>query len=303
MATENAPQETAPPEEAPAEDTPVEEAPVEDALSRYVREHAERALQGLEEIGRAVTGKADDEPAVETVHDLRTSLRRLRATLRSLPESFTAPLPAPEVTDGDLRFVARALSGLRDTDVLTEQLLAQLGSLPVAPAQEMAREELAAALAARRRTALAPVAECRGDPRWGRVVGRLGAWQQASPPLARPDPLHLLESARDDVRARLSAAGGDLHALHSARKAAKRWRYAAEMLLPAESAARDHYELATGVHETLGRLQDAVVARGFLEELSRSGALTAGTRDALLQLRGRARRTIEEITAEAPHLL
>jgi len=276
---------------------------IEDTLSQYVREHAERAVLGLRAIERAEAGDLDQVLTVETVHDLRTSLRRLRATLRSFPGSPDPPHAAPAPSDGDLQFVARALSELRDTDVLSEQLRAQISSLPPSSAQGPVREVLASALAARRRTALAQVAERRGDQRWGRVADRLDSWQQVPPRLADPQLLRLLESAREEVRARLLAAGEDLHALHSARKAAKRWRYAAEMLLPVASAAAEHYEQATGIHESLGRLQDAVVATEFLEEVTRSGDLADGTARTLALLARRAQRTIQEITAEAPRLL
>lgn len=275
----------------------------EDALSLYVREHAERAVLGLRAIERAEAGDLDQVLTVETVHDLRTSLRRLRAMLRSVPGSPAPPRAAPVTTDDDLRFVARALSALRDTDVLTEQLLSQLEALSFSPAQGPVCEDLVSALAARRRTALTHVAERRGNQRWGRAADRLDSWQQMPPRLAVPQPLCLLDSAREDVRARLLAAGGDLHALHSARKAAKRWRYAAEMLLPAEPAASEHYDQATGIHERLGRLQDAVVAREFLETMQRSGDLADGTARAVRLLARRAQRTIQEITAAAPHLL
>src|SRR5699024_1868063 len=100
--------------------------PTDASLPPSVRQPAERALLGRarleyspgEAIQRGMTG--------EVVHATRTSLRRRRAVLRTFPESFPVPGPA----DDDLRFVARALSDVRDTDVLSQALLGEADALP-----------------------------------------------------------------------------------------------------------------------------------------------------------------------------
>lgn len=291
------------PEHAPGR-SPVESAPIsEDALSVFIHEHADRALQGLLAIESATEQGLDRELTAPVVHDIRTSLRRLRAALRTFPDSFTPSTGVPGSADHDLRFVARTFGELRDTDVLTEGLLEQVEALPPSTVLGSVREELTDALTARRRIAIVHVAGRHGRARWRRALDQLRSWHQDPPRLVAPDPLHRLETVRDEVRERLRTAGGDPHALHWVRKAAKRWRYAAELLLPLEPAAAAHYERATGVHVRLGQLQDAVVAAGFLDELARSSDLSGPTATTIELLRRQAEQQIADIAAQAPQLL
>ena len=66
----------------------------DDALSAYVRQHAEQALLGLARFEYSTGEAIQREMTVEVVHATRTSLRRLRAVLRTFPESFPVPGPA-----------------------------------------------------------------------------------------------------------------------------------------------------------------------------------------------------------------
>jgi CHAD domain-containing protein len=270
-----------------------------DALAAYVHEHAGLALPALRGVEPADADALEDLLTVEAVHGTRTSLRRLRAALRIFAESFRAP---PE-TDGDLRFVARALSDVRDTDVLGEHLLEEIDALPASLVIGPVREELREALADRRRTALANVGRRSEDPRWGRALTQVADWQREPPRLLEQRPLALLESAREEVRRLLQDAHGDLPALHAARKAAKRWRYAAELLEPVEPGATAHYEAATEVHVRLGELQDAVVAREFLLEHARTGEPVSRSGFTLGVLHERAGARIESLVVRAPQLL
>ena len=270
----------------------------DDALTAYVRRHAATALEHLV----CFEGAADADLAavmtVEAVHEVRTSLRRLRAA-----QLLLAPqVPLPVTVEGDLRFTARALSAVRDTDVLAETLLAEAEDLPAEPVRAAAREELSAALAARREDGVAQVRRSRSDPRWQRTLDLLRAWRERPPAEAVGRPLHVLAVARREVLGRLRSAGGDPAALHSARKAAKRWRYASELLLPAEPGAVSHFEAATMIHVRLGALQDAVVAEGFLHELAGNGdsARRGSAADLLLE---HARHRLDGELAGAAELL
>lgn len=275
----------------------------DDALSAYVREHAERARRGLLRIEGAGDGELERELTVEVVHETRTSLRRLRAILATFPESFAQLGIVPAQADRDLRFVARTLSELRDTDVLGQGLLEQVEALPASWVLGPVQEDLAAALARRRGAAVAHVSTRHGSARWRDAADQLGSWQQDPPRLLEQEPLHLLEGARSEVRARLHAAGGDPHALHSARKAAKRWRYAAELLLPGEPGAAAHHEAATTVHLVLGQMQDAVVAMDFLLEHAGMGRRSGHNAFTTGILHQRAQQQVQDIAAQAPHLL
>lgn len=271
----------------------------DDALSAYVRHHAEQALRGLARFEYDSGDSLQRRMTVEVVHGTRTSLRRLRATLRTFEESFSVPAS----TDEDLRFVARALSDVRDTDVLSQTLAEELDALPESLVIGPVREDVEEALAARRRAAVEVVDRCRTGKQWGRAVQQLGAWQQRPPRMAEQQPLRPLKRAREQVRRRTREAAGDPHALHSARKAAKRWRYGAELLVPVEAKAAKHFEPATALHVLLGEVQDAVVATQFLREHARLGNRSGHNGFTTGVLHQRAQQRIDDAAARAPGLV
>ncbi|MGO1227610.1 MAG: CHAD domain-containing protein [Brachybacterium sp.] len=252
-----------------------------DPLTAYLSLHTTRAIEGVRHL--------DAAPTVEMVHDTRTSLRRLRATVRTFPQSF----PDLVADDADLQWVALGFGAVRDADVLAELLLPLAESLSAtdadarsagAPSSE--QHALAAALTSARERALTDLRAHAEDARWARAVGQLEQWSAAPPSLAMPATEDTLRRARDTVRHRLSAAGGQPDALHSARKAAKRWRYAAELLAPVEPAAQAHLEEAQQVQDVLGELQDTVIGTEFLDGLQSPGRASSTTlvgrlRDAL----------------------
>ncbi|MDN6400894.1 MAG: CHAD domain-containing protein, partial [Brachybacterium sp.] len=231
-----------------------------DPLADHLRQHADRARSGLAAL--------EQEAEVEVVHDTRTSLRRVRATMRTFAGSFAAA----ETVDEDLRFVAVALGAVRDADVLAEALLPDLEAMPEELVPGPARGDLHDALAARRRDALESVGRARMAPPWNRAVAQLTAWRDAPPVLAPQDHARTLMKARRRVRRRIQNSGGDPFSLHSARKASKRWRYAAELLVEVEPVAGMHLERAMEVQRVLGQVQDAVVALEFLREHADLGA-------------------------------
>ena len=281
----------------------------DDALSCYLHLHTTTALQGLslvpadataDESGAAEARKELDRLlGVETVHGVRTSLRRVRAALLLID-----PVPpVPALLDDDLRGVSRALSEVRDAAVLTASLLAEIDGLPAQHVHGTVRADLLEALAVKRRDGLDVVRRSRGEPSWQRALEQLEAWRHRPPRLTAGPPLLLLDQARAEVRRRLRDADGDHRGLHAARRAAKRWRYAAELLCPALPEAAAHFAAATLIHERLGTLQDAVVARDFLAGLARAGAESGRDVATTQLLHQRAQQRIDEAVSHAPELL
>lgn len=224
-------------------------------------------LAGLDDAVRA------DEP--DAVHRMRVACRRLRSALRTYRRLF-----APGATDelvAELRWLGEALGRARDGEVLGERLVARARELPAPCGPERlvrrlerwgreeyrkVRPEVVAALDSGRRRALAQgLAALLADPPLRGRAGRAAASELAK--------VAAREQRRTAERIRLAAAGGPGRdaALHEARKAAKRARYAGETAVPvAGPAAQRYVARMKAVQEVLGEHQDAVVAAAALRE-------------------------------------
>ncbi|MFJ8472242.1 CHAD domain-containing protein [Kitasatospora sp. NPDC094011] len=261
-------------------------------------------LAGLDDAVRA------DEP--DAVHRMRVACRRLRSALRTFRR-----LLAPGATDtlvADLRWLGAALGRARDREVLAERLAARARELPAACGPERVagaleqwgeaehrrvRPEVVAALdSARRRSLTAGLTALLADPPLSPRAARA-----AAPELSR---IAAREQHRTADRVHTALAAGPTErdsALHEARKAAKRARYAGETATPAVGAAAERFaERMKAVQEVLGEHQDAVVAAAALVgqaaedgEAFAYGVLYAGQLAAAETARGR----LPEAWAEA----
>ncbi|MEU5215986.1 CYTH and CHAD domain-containing protein [Streptomyces sp. NPDC020807] len=224
------------------------------------------------------------DPAVrrdlpDAVHQLRVACRRLRSALKTyrrvLDRKATDPLGA------ELKWLAGELGGARDQEVLDARLRARVAELPDAlvlgPVRARLRRRDAARATDARRRALAAL----DSDRYLDLLERLHRLLDA-PPLrkdaARAAPEVLARAVRKDHRrladrvdralALAPGAERDL-ALHEARKAAKRARYAADAARPTlGKPAKRLAKRVKAVQSLLGEHQDAVVARAALRELA-----------------------------------
>ncbi|MEU1283298.1 CHAD domain-containing protein [Kitasatospora sp. NPDC005856] len=240
-------------------------------LARIETQAAE--LAGLDDAVRT------DEP--DAVHRMRVACRRLRSALRTFRRLFT-----PGATDelvAELRWLGAALGGARDREVLTARLAAEARELPAAcgPQRVAAalerwgaaeyrriRPEVVAALDSPRRRALGDaLAVLLADPPLRPRAGR-----SAVPELSRIAAREQHRTA-ERVRTALGAAPGERSvALHEARKAAKRARYAGETAALAVGARAERYaRRMKAVQDVLGEHQDAVVAASTLAEHAAGG--------------------------------
>lgn len=139
----------------------------------------------------------------EDLHQLRVTVRRLRAVLALGHEALELPEP---VQDRPLARLGRALGRLRDADVL-QGMLGEL--VPVAKGEQaLALDRMKGRLARRQRAGRRAVRRALSDPELVRVAGGLRRWVR--------QPRFLPFAFR-----RLAAAAGGL-------------------LAPAEAAVRDH---------------------------------------------------------------
>ncbi|MEV7522543.1 CYTH and CHAD domain-containing protein [Streptomyces sp. NPDC091371] len=229
------------------------------------------------------------DPAVrrdlpDSVHQMRVASRRMRSAFKThrglLDRSATDPLGE------ELRWLAAELGVDRDQEVLLERIRTRLDELPrtlqLGPVRARLRVWNTTRRSGSRRRALAAL----DSPRYLALLDALDALL-AEPPLLKPAAaparealpeavLHDYERLAGRVGAALALDPGherDL-ALHEARKAAKRARYAAEAAVPA--LGKPAKRLAKSMKEVqtlLGDHQDSVVAR---EALRGIGAQAAG---------------------------
>ncbi|MFG2285365.1 CHAD domain-containing protein [Streptomyces sp. NPDC048595] len=241
-----------------------------DVVLRYVRAQ----VRAIVELDPAVRRDLPD-----AVHQMRVATRRLRSAFRSytkvLDRAVTQPIGV------ELKWLAAELGVERDREVLTERLHGALAEVP----RTLRLGPVAARLRiwsqrrrAGSRTQLLAVLD--GD-RYLALLKTLDALLEA-PPLLRagadPAPEVVARAVLKDYRrlsrrveAALAAPAGQERdeALHGARKAAKRTRYAAEAARPALGRPAKKFAKRTKrLQQLLGDHQDSVVARGALRELA-----------------------------------
>jgi len=226
----------------------------------------------MDYVGRQVDRIAAEElrvrrDAPDSVHQMRVAARRLRSVLKAyrgvLDRSRTEP-----VADA-LRDLGRRLAPARDAEVLRERVAADLAALPperlLGPVQAEATRHFAR-VEAEARAAVLTALDSPEHVALRRALDDL----LERPPLNRrarrpaKKALRPHRTARRLRRAMTAALDhGDDTALHTARKAAKRLRYATEVTGSRPKGLKR-------LQKALGNHQDVVVARPVLRELGAS---------------------------------
>jgi len=241
-------------------------SPAGQVVLAYLRDQAE-TLKALDPMVRR------DEP--DSVHQMRVTTRRLRSTLRSFKRVIGGDHLAAE-----LKWLGGVLGEARDAEVLDDHLQAMLRTVPVeqligpvqarvqihfAPVRVGARTAVLAALDSQRYFSLLDemdqlIDEPRFSPRAARPARNV---------LPREVRRPYRQAGQWMARARRAEPGPPRDvALHEARKAAKRARYAGEVAAPAigRQAARFTAQVKK-LQSVLGAHQDAVIARQAEREL------------------------------------
>ncbi len=209
------------------------------------------------------------------VHQMRVALRRLRSLLATF-----RPLFDPDVIGSlrdELKWVAGELGAARDPEVMRQRLAA----LATGPERRSVADRIERELGAAESAGVAGTLEALDSERYSQLLHDLNSLV-ADPPWTAD-----AERSCDDIlrrrvgrnwkrlRRRVDSAhnearGADRRAaLHEVRKAAKRLRYSAEVLVPAygDDASR-LVRRAKRVQTDLGELQDSVVSQKVLYELT-----------------------------------
>lgn len=218
---------------------------------------------------------------IEDLHQMRVSVRRMRAVLKA-----ARPLLDAAWADGlraELGWLGRALGPVRDLDVLIERLRGEVAGLP-AP-ERTAGDLLVARLADERAAARITMTAALDDPRYDALLCRLRAAVAQPLPepaegVARPELIDLVRAEARKLEKAVRRAGeqpSDM-TLHDLRIRTKRLRYTGELVEPAlrdgkgrrtKSARRVRKVLAraTDLQEMLGDHQDACVAEHRIRQL------------------------------------
>ena len=220
-----------------------------------------------------------DEP--DSIHQLRVATRRLRSTFQSFPQVLSMR-ETRHIRD-ELKWLGGVLGEARDAGVLGEYLETGLAGLPAELSMGPAQARLRAYFAPLQASTRAAVSDALDSPRYFTLLDDLDRFLD-DPPLtlaAAAPASKLLPRAvgqaygrtRRRMRSALRAPAGPTRdvALHEARKAAKRTRYAAEVARPlcgmAGKDARRFAKRMKAVQEVLGDHQDAVNARATAREI------------------------------------
>ena len=267
----------------------------EDPLAAYLRQQVE-----------AVFAAAPGIPDARAVHHTRVAVRRLRSTLRVFGPMLTLSPDDAAALDDELRWYGGLLGEVRDRQVQRTRFTAALAALPP--------EDVLGPVAARIEGVLHPeqlhaeeeIAQATPSERCLRLRHLLGTWRH-HPPVAEVDTQALRKRARKAAKkaerrlAETCRDGSDVD-LHRARKAAKRARYAGELLEPLGHGKKQRKRYKQ-VQVLLGDHQDAVVAAATLRRLVTGvpsgesgftfGLLLAGERAEADRLRGEACRLVD----------
>jgi CHAD domain-containing protein len=244
-----------------------------------------------------------EEP--DSVHQMRITTRRLRSALQAFREIL--PADATRRLRDELKRFGRVLGDAREEEVLSERLRADLASTPTELVMGPAQARIRAHFAPRQAAAHAAVLQMLDSPAYFAMLDELDRLL-AVPPLtamaARPAGQVLPSAvARSYLRAKrrmrraLRAPAGPARdaALHEARKAVKRARYAAETASPAAGKkARRFANRMKSVQSVLGDHQDAVNTRAVARELGVHAQLAGESAFSFGLLHERARRDAAE---------
>ncbi|MGW0531986.1 CYTH and CHAD domain-containing protein [Streptomyces sp. NPDC003032] len=224
------------------------------------------------------------DPAVrrdlpDSVHQMRVATRRMRSAFTSYRKILDRTVT--DAVGDELKWLAGELGVDRDQEVLAERLTARVGALPRTLLLGPVRGRLRVWSVARRTGSRGRTVAVLESKRYLALLDAVDALLAAPPlrPAASEPPGKALPKALLKEYARLAArvrhalalSSGEERdqAMHAARKAAKRARYAGEAAVPALGGPAERFaKRMKAVQTVLGDHQDSVVARDALRALA-----------------------------------
>ncbi|MGV8873141.1 MAG: CHAD domain-containing protein [Rhodococcus sp. (in: high G+C Gram-positive bacteria)] len=261
-----------------------------------------------EQVQAIVAGDVYLRRGLDPIHSTRVAIRRYRSTLRVFGTLFEDEPTAH--LDTELSWYASILGEVRDRQVQRARFAAALRELPsewvLGPVASRIENDLLAEQIRYRESAMT---ELDGD-RYRALLATLTAWSRRLPIDGEVGERLLVKLARKAGtkaidRTKSAVRGTDDEALHRARKASKRARYAAELVAPVvdKKSAKANIKRFKAIQEVLGEHQDAVIAAGILRTLGARAGTTAGENGFTFGLLfERERRAAESARDEASRL-
>jgi CHAD domain-containing protein len=244
-------------------------APAGDVLLSYLETQVAR-LKSYDPMVRS------DEP--DAVHQMRTTTRRLRSTLQSFRKFFSQP-QGEELVE-ELRWLGGELGAARDAEVVSAHLLERVNELSVELVVGPVAARVGGHFAQLGASAQAALLESLDSPRYFELLDNLdefieqppgtGKARQSASVALPPEVRRTYQRTKRRMKYGLGlppGEGADV-ALHEARKAAKRARYAGEAVKPAFGAPAARFtKQMKKLQSVLGEHQDDVIARTAAREL------------------------------------
>jgi CHAD domain-containing protein len=218
----------------------------------------------------------------DAIHLTRVGVRRLRSTLRTFGALFD-PAEAAEL-DAELSWYAGVLGAVRDPQVQSVRFANAIEALPPELVMGPVAADIHQRLLTEELLGRAELADVLGGDRYAELM-RDVSQLAGHPPISGAGPVKTVErfvkkSERKFVKRLVAALGpaGSDDDLHSARKAAKRARYAAELAAPAlgRKAGKRRIEAGKRAQDLLGEHQDSMVAADLLRRFGADAGTTGG---------------------------
>lgn len=252
-------------------------ATAKDAPAQHVRVALDIRLRALLAHDPGVRTGQD----VESVHQMRVSVRRMRAALKA-----ARPLLDARWSDelrAELGWLGQSLGPVRDLDVLLPRLRGLAADLP--EEEQDAADQLVARFDAEYLVAREDMLAALEAPRYTALVERLADAVRLPLPTrsateGRPELMELVRAEYRSLRKSVKRAGPQPpdEVLHALRIKGKRLRYTGELAEPALGRPVRRLLAATaGLQEVLGDHQDACVAQERIREVAFGGDHGAGT--------------------------
>ncbi|MBC2640203.1 MULTISPECIES: CYTH and CHAD domain-containing protein [unclassified Rhodococcus (in: high G+C Gram-positive bacteria)] len=221
----------------------------------------------------------------DPVHPTRVGIRRLRSILRVYGPLFDSA--SRDWMDTELSWYAGLLGEVRDRQVQRERFATAVAGLPTELVLGPVAARIENDLLSEQLHHRGAVMEALSGDRYRTLLTVLTSWR-SDPPLteAAEEPKAVKRGVRRagkkaDKRvavAAVAAVGTEDEALHRARKACKRARYAAELGAPVlgKKKSKKRVKKYKKLQEVLGEHQDSVVAAGILRTLGARAGSTPG---------------------------